>query len=195
MKDQVLQTNVQHRWTLSEARLTFGPNRNEVRVAQVMTAPVVSVGPLSPVAEAEWVTIRRSISHLPVLQNDELVGIVCACDLWEPGVGEQVQSRMTAPVVTISAAASVEEAAERMRENDVGALPVMVSWRVCGIVTLGDLARAGAILPHELGPSCVTCGSRHHVRGGVAEAAFCLTCTDTPPRDVRAHYQDLGGGD
>ena len=139
-------------------------------------------------------TIRRSISHLPVVQNDELIGIVCACDLWEPGVGEQVQARMTAPVVTISAAASIEEAAERMRENDVGALPVMVSWRVCGILTLGDLTRAGAILGHERGPSCLACGSRHHVRG-IAEAAFCLACTETPPRDVRGHYQDLGGGD
>ena len=162
-----------------------------------MSSPVLSTSPRALVSTAEAQLLMRGVSHMPVMSHDELIGMVCVCDLWEPGVGEQVQARMSAPVVTVSAAATMDEAIEKMREHDVGALPVMVSWRMCGIVTAGDMWRAGVLPPHERPPACRSCGSRHHVRapGGLDDAAFCRSCTGTPPLDVRALYEDLGGGD
>jgi hypothetical protein len=50
------------------------------------------------------------------------------------------------------------------------------------MLTVGDLARAGALAIDELPPACMSCGSRHHVRTGVpvrtarSSAAFCVRC-------------------
>jgi CBS domain-containing protein len=153
------------------------------RVAEIMTAPVLSVDPLATVGRAQALADRHGICHIPVAWEDgELVGITCVCDLWAPKAHELIIQHMTLPVVTISARDTVLRAAELIRDRDVGCLPVLDERRrLCGIVTEGDLLRVGAIGMDQLPPACMGCGARHHVRSGVSAhtsrtVAYCLRC-------------------
>ena len=65
---------------------------------------------------------------------------------------------MTAPVVTITEEASIEQAAGLMRRRGVGRLPVMsrLTGRLAGIVTRSDLLRVypltvALIVPEQAG--------------------------------------------
>ena len=70
----------------------------------------------------------------------------------ESGVGVQVLRRileetnvrdaMSSPPISLPSDASLELAAEMMRENDINRIPVMRGERLVGIVTRHDLVRA-----------------------------------------------------
>ena len=152
-------------------------------VSEIMTAPVIAADPLSTVGRAQGLAERHGLTRLPVAWDDgEIVGIVCVCDLWAAKPHELIIQYMALPVVTVSARETVMRAAEVMRDNDVGCLPILNEHRrLCGIVTEGDLLRAGAIGIDQLPPACAGCGSRHHVRPAASRAsrttaAFCLRC-------------------
>jgi acetoin utilization protein AcuB len=152
-------------------------------VSEIMTAPVIAADPLSTVGRAQGLAERHGLTRLPVAWDDgEIVGIVCVCDLWAAKPHELIIQYMALPVVTVSTRETVMRAAEVMRDNDVGCLPILNEHRrLCGIVTEGDLLRAGAIGIDQLPPACAGCGSRHHVRPAASRAsrttaAFCLRC-------------------
>jgi CBS domain-containing protein len=153
------------------------------RVAEIMTTPVVAVDPLATVARSLALAERHGFCHVPIAWEDgELVGITCVCDLWGAKAHELVIQHMKVPVATIAARDTVLRAADVMRDRQVGCLPVLDDRRrLVGILTEGDLMRIGAIGLDHLPPACMSCGSRHHVRAGLAEGtadpvAFCLRC-------------------
>jgi CBS domain-containing protein len=153
------------------------------RVAEVMTAPAIAADPLATVGRAEAIAERHGFCHVPVAWEDgELVGITCLCDLWAARPHELVIQHMRVPVVTIAASDTVLRAAEVMRDRNVGCLPVLDDRRkLCGMLSEGDLLRVGAISLDQLPPACMGCGSRHHVRAGVAgrttsSVAYCVRC-------------------
>jgi CBS domain-containing protein len=153
------------------------------RVSEIMKAPVIAVDPLATVARSLAVAERHGFCHVPIAWEDgELVGITCVCDLWGAKAHELVIQHMKVPVVTIAAHETVLRAADVMRDRQVGCLPVLDDRRrLVGIVTEGDLMRIGAIGLDHLPPACMSCGSRHHVRAGIADGnadpiAFCLRC-------------------
>ncbi len=153
------------------------------RVAEIMAAPVVAVDPLATVGRSLAVAERHGFCHVPIAWEDgELVGITCVCDLWGAKPHELVIQHMKVPTVTIGARETLLRAADLMRERQVGCLPVLDERRrLVGIVTEGDLMRLGAIGLDQLPPSCVSCGSRHHVRVGAPArgtdaGAYCLRC-------------------
>lgn len=97
--------------------------------------------------------------HLPIVDgHDRLVGIVSDRDLREAAPSDatvlsrqeltyllsrlQVKDVMTAPVLTARPGEPAETAAIRMRENKVGALPVVEDERLVGIVTTADMLDA-----------------------------------------------------
>jgi CBS domain-containing protein len=54
---------------------------NARKVSDVMTAPVVSVAPDTPIEEIVRVMERRRVKRLPVIENARLVGIITRADL------------------------------------------------------------------------------------------------------------------
>jgi acetoin utilization protein AcuB len=120
-------------------------------VQDIMQSDVVTVTPRTTLSEAIELTRRRGIRHLPVLERDELVGIVSDRDLkraMAPSAagrdhatadGPTMGEIMTRPVITTGAAFPVEEAARMMATQKISALPVTQAGRVVGIVTETDL--------------------------------------------------------
>jgi CBS domain-containing protein len=145
------------------------------RLAEVMGWAVHTVDTRTPVGVVLRMADQRKIHHVPVLERGALEGIVCTCDLMGVRGDLPVKLRMRSPVVTIPNTMSPVEASLIMRARDVGALPVLYHGFLIGIVTAGDLDRAG--LWPDARPTCDTCQSHHHVRRMAQGYGWrCLVC-------------------
>jgi acetoin utilization protein AcuB len=128
-------------------------------VRRFMRQPVVTIGTDASVGEATALMRERSIRHLPVLDaRQRLVGIVTDRDLrqvlLDVAIGRvaedterlgdlRVREVMTWGVVTVTPATDLREAARVMREQRLGALPVVdAGARVVGMLTERDLLDA-----------------------------------------------------
>jgi CBS domain-containing protein len=101
------------------------------------------------------------VRHLPVVQEDELIGVLSYRDLLLDQMAERdshlsapqletLRSRPIAPlvrreVVSVSPQCSPERAAELMLRHRIGFLPVVENGRLVGIVTESDLLRAAYV--------------------------------------------------
>jgi acetoin utilization protein AcuB len=112
-------------------------------VSEAMNRALVAVDPDASVADAAALARRSGADHLLVVDEDTLVGILCACDLDEASPGDRVSDCMTVPVMTVRPDAPVEEAAMTMRECELGCLPVAVGALVLGTITEAELERCG----------------------------------------------------
>jgi CBS domain-containing protein len=136
-----------------------------MRVSDLMSRNVVTIDDAGTCLEAVNRMCHRKVRHLPVLDSEgALVGLITDRDLrhhlFAADVYRQiglvpvsallqkapVRSVMSAPVHCITASAEVAEAAERMRQEKVGCLPVVHGQRVVGMLTEIDVLRhiAGA---------------------------------------------------
>lgn len=123
-----------------------------------MTPNPVSVSPDTPVLDALKLLKERSFRRLPVVEGQNLVGIVTDKDLkdampskattlsvWELNyllAKLTVHEVMAKPVITIEAEQPLEDAALLMQEYKVGGLPVMEKGRLVGIITVTDVLKA-----------------------------------------------------
>ena len=89
---------------------------------------------------------------------------------------------MSAPVLATEPEIALESACRKMELKDVGCLPVLHNHQLVGIITRGDLLRAGAVAaPSCLARFCLACGGHHHVRRVAAreDPVLCLRCIAT----------------
>jgi CBS domain-containing protein len=120
-------------------------------VSEAMDRSPLAVAPETSLREAAALAARTGAVHLLVLDEGNLVGILCACELAPEREGEQVWERMSLPVLTVRPDVSVEDAAMTLCECGVGCLPVAVGGLVLGTVGEPELARAGVqdLPPHH----------------------------------------------
>lgn len=129
-----------------------------VLVSDWMIVEPRTVSPDTPVLEAEWIMQEGGFRHLPVLRQERLVGILSDRDL--RGVTAPsattlsryelnylvsrttVDRIMNAPVITVSPDDRIEDAALKMVEHKISALPVLDGDRMIGILTITDLLHA-----------------------------------------------------
>ena len=134
-------------------------------VKDSMTREVVALPPQSTAGEALALCRERRIRHLPVLEDDRLVGIVSDRDLRSatPALGDPARAEalgrilvhevMAREVATAHPDDPIEEAANAMRERKIGCLPVIEDDALVGIVTSSDVMEALVYLmgAHEPG--------------------------------------------
>lgn len=124
-------------------------------VADYMTDRVITVSPDTKINMAVSVMKENQIHRLPVIDGDQLVGLVTegtiqaaspskatSLSIYEVNyllnkmtVGEIMEKE----VKTISKDAQLEDAISTMRNNDIGVLPVMDGKQVVGIITTNDV--------------------------------------------------------
>jgi CBS domain-containing protein len=142
-----------------------------MKVRDVMTAPVVTVGPETELAAATGVMAERRISGLPVVDRaGRLIGMLTEGDLLRrvetgtqgetPGFlktlfragsvasdyvrthARKVEEIMTPDVVTVGPDEDLAEVVALMRRRRIRRVPVVADGHLVGIVSRADLIRA-----------------------------------------------------
>jgi CBS domain-containing protein len=121
-----------------------------VRYLLSLKDPAVwSIGPEDPVIEAIRVMAEKHIGALPVVQGNQLVGIVSERDyarkvilLGRSSADTPIWQIMSAPVTTVSPEEEVHRCMEIMTEQRIRHLPVLEKGKLIGIISIGDLVKA-----------------------------------------------------
>src|SRR3954463_629356 len=111
-------------------------------VSELMSLPVVTIGPEARTQEVLALAEAKGIHHFPILERDRLVGIICTCDLQEIAPEAKVLPLAWRHVVTLRPDGSTTDAARLMAMQGVGSIVVADDDGVCGIVTREDLLAA-----------------------------------------------------
>ncbi len=108
-----------------------------------------SIEPEDPVIKAIQLMADKYIGALPVVQADELVGIVSERDyarkvilLGRSSADTPVWQIMSSPVTTVSPDEDVHRCMEIMTERRIRHLPVVERGQLIGIISIGDLVKA-----------------------------------------------------
>lgn len=110
---------------------------------------VWTIGPEEPVLEAIQLMADKHIGALPVLRDDELIGIVSERDyarkvilLGRSSSDTPVWQIMSSPVETVSPEEAVHRCMEIMTERRIRHLPVVEKGKLVGMISIGDLVKA-----------------------------------------------------
>jgi CBS domain-containing protein len=126
-------------------------------VEEVMHGLVVTLGPDDTLDEAVQQCQSWRIRHIPVLQDEDLVGIVSDRDIrlalgramvtdaqavkrgGEPSDAARISDIMSREVITIGPRDGLSHAAALMLEKRISALPVLLDGLLVGIITRTDI--------------------------------------------------------
>ncbi len=123
-----------------------------------MTSNVITVQDDTTLPEAHRIMQERDVRRLPVTQNGRLVGIVTRSDIrgaqpseatslsvWELNyllANLKVREIMSTDLKTLAPDDTIKDAAIKMHEHKIGALPVVdPSGKLVGILTESDIFR------------------------------------------------------
>ncbi len=143
-----------------------------MKAKDIMTFPVITVGPDTPVHEVAALLFKRRISGVPVLQDGRLVGLVSEADLLrrhEIGTGgvaqphswwlrlfssdrtpaeyikshaSRVRDVMAHEVISVAPDTPVAEIATLLEARGIKRVPVLDGGQLVGIVSRGNLVQA-----------------------------------------------------
>jgi len=108
-----------------------------MRLRDVVTADVITIGPHETARAALEEMRRHRIRHLVVVDGASVVGILSERDLG--GSDESVRKLMSTDVVSASPATTLRQAANLMRGHTIGSLLVVDDEKLLGLVTTTDL--------------------------------------------------------
>jgi CBS domain-containing protein len=119
-----------------------------MKISEVMTTDVETIGADQTAREAASFMLRADAGSIPVCEGDKLVGMITDRDIAVRGVAEgrgpdtPVSELMSDGIICAREDEDVDTVARRMSEEQVRRLPVLdADDKLCGIVSLGDLAR------------------------------------------------------
>ena len=151
-----------------------------MRANDVMVYPVITVGPEASVAETAQLLLANRISGVPVVENDEVIGIVSEGDLlrrveigterhrgwwlelltrsdtiaadYVKSHARKVRDIMTRTPVTVTEDAPLAEIADLMEGRQIKRVPITRRGKLVGIVTRANLLQAFATMRPQTMP-------------------------------------------
>ena len=119
-----------------------------MKVSEVMTREVQTIQPDQPVQEAASFMLSADAGSIPVTEGERLIGMITDRDIAVRGVAKgrgpdtPVRDLMSNDVICARIDDDCDDVANKMSEAQVRRLPVIdEQQKLCGIVSLGDLAR------------------------------------------------------
>lgn len=130
--------------------------KKRMPVSMIMTKDLITLNHNDDLTAAEKLFKKHNIRHIPVVNGDEIVGMLSYTDLMRisfvDAVGEDeadvdtmvynmftIQQVMAKTLVKVSPYATIKEVAEILSRNEFHALPVEDNNALVGIVTTTDL--------------------------------------------------------
>jgi len=129
-----------------------------MKLRDIMTTNVIRISPEENVTVASRLLTNYNIGALPVCSQDgKICGILTDRDIVTRCLAADkspkattVREVMTRGINAVRPDMELETAAALMRSNQIRRLPVMENGKLCGMVSLGDLASRGEA-PKEVG--------------------------------------------
>ncbi len=118
-----------------------------MKIKELMTTDVITCTPSTPIMEVAKHMKNNDIGSLPVVNNNQLVGLITDRDVIVRCIAlgldpnkTQAQDCMTKNPVTVTPETDAHVAADLMASEQVRRLPVVKNGSLVGICVLGDLA-------------------------------------------------------
>ena len=118
-----------------------------MKVREIMTENVIGISPEESVEVAARTLAQYNVGVLPVTRQGRLCGMVTDRDLVTRCIAAnrcrantRVQDVMTSQVISVKPDMEVGVAAHLMGRQQIRRLPVTENGKLCGMVTLGDMA-------------------------------------------------------
>ncbi|MFD1428415.1 acetoin utilization protein AcuB [Kroppenstedtia sanguinis] len=122
-------------------------------VEEIMHRQIHSITPATSIGDAIHLLKKHRIRHLPVLDGEDLVGLVTDRDLrgaspssldpegvrWQDLLHRPVSKVMIRQLITAHPLDFVEDAARLLYEHRVGCLPILQGEKLVGILTATDI--------------------------------------------------------
>ena len=137
--------------------LAVGTAFDKITVKELMTSDLTTVSPTERLVHARRLMIDAKVGRLPVVEDDELIGMVTSKDLMRAYIDFKkntpekhqksqikeifVDSIMSSNPTYTSEDASITEVAKIMIETGYNGLPVVEDGKVIGIITQTDILR------------------------------------------------------
>ena len=137
--------------------LAVGIAFDKISVKEVMCKNVVDVSPTERIVHARRQMLEAHVGRLPVIDDDELVGMITSKDLmrafieFRKSVPEKYQKAqikdllvediMSSNPVSVSKDMSITEVSNIIMETGFNGLPVVEDDKVVGIITQTDILR------------------------------------------------------
>ena len=117
-----------------------------MKVRNWMITDLIVVSPKDTVESAIQIMQQHSIRHLPVVEDNKLVGLVTESSL-RPYLSPEklrlpLREVMIINPITIDPEASIDEAARLIYKYKIGGLPVVSQGKLVGIITITDILEA-----------------------------------------------------
>jgi len=118
-----------------------------MKVESWMVKDVVTIGSKAGIKDAIMVMKKHSVRHLPVVDNNTLVGLVTLGDLKQAIIASMIEQLKVSDVMirepfTITRDTALEKAARIIYEKRIGCLPVVEDKKIVGILTVNDILKA-----------------------------------------------------
>jgi len=117
----------------------------EIRAGDIMLRDIITVRPEDKLPLAMLKTLRRGVGGLPVVTEDELVGIITHRDVIL--VGDyikrlQVEDIMSRKIVSVKEDTPISEMVSIMKETGLQRLPVVHGKKLVGLITQSSIINA-----------------------------------------------------
>ena len=121
-----------------------------MKLNEIMTPDVVTIDPDASLQQAAQMMASLDIGLLPVMANDDLVGVITDRDITVRAAARgldpkrtQVRYVMTEAAICSSDTQEIAQGAKQMMNHQIRRLPILDGdQRLVGIVSLSDLVRA-----------------------------------------------------
>ncbi|MEJ2040649.1 MAG: CBS domain-containing protein [Desulfosarcinaceae bacterium] len=123
--------------------LIQGNQQASVQISDLMSFPVETVSPETPMTDVAKLLRSKGYSGIPVMDDGRLVGIISRRDFRklrrDSQLAKPVKAFMRRDVLTIDPGKSPLQAARIMVRHDIGRLPIVEEGRLIGLITRSDV--------------------------------------------------------
>ena len=123
--------------------LIEGNQQASVQISDLMSFPVITVPPDTPMSSVAKLLRDRGFSGVPVVEEGHLVGMISRRDFRKlrsnKQLGSPVKAFMKRDVLFIEPGKSPLQAARIMVRHDIGRLPIVDQERLIGLITRSDV--------------------------------------------------------
>ena len=109
---------------------------------------VYTIGPDDSVLDALKLLAEKNVGALPVVENDQVVGIISERDYarklvlkGRSSAATPVREIMSAPVITVEPKRNLDYCMQRMTDLHLRHLPVVDNGKLLGLLSIGDLVK------------------------------------------------------